>query len=478
MTSTAALHPEVGDLRCLDASAVLDAVVDRRRTADSAEAELLALAVHWVDLHPVTDQTPEATWRTDAPVLVPDEHGRLDQPPATGDGIPQVAEYAVEELAAVLNLSYSAGLCLVVDALELCYRLPRLWALVQSGRLQAWKARRVTTETTGLSAAAVEFVDRHLAVLAVKNQVPTAAKLRELVHEARLQHDPDQAAAIEQIALDQRGVWFDHRDSTATTDLTARLDTLDAIDLENTIADLASTIGRLGDTRPVDIRRATALGMLADPQRTLHLVTGTTPDSPDREGTGADTSTGDSATADGGDVAPGQLARWPNRSSAVLYLHIGAADLATSTGAADTSTCRGAGTVEKLGAATLDLLQKWLHRVDNVKVRPVLDLNRTDTVDAHDPPDWMRELVILRDQHCIFPGCTTDARACDLDHIEAYLSPDDGGPPGQTHPGNLAPLCRRHHRVKTHAGWTYRRLPDGSYLWTSRHGRTYRTHPG
>ena len=38
---------------------------------------------------------------------------------------------------------------------------------------------------------------------------------------------------------------------------------------------------------------------------------------------------------------------------------------------------------------------------------------RTDAVDAHDPPAWMRELVILRDRHCVFPWCNRDARACD-----------------------------------------------------------------
>ena len=52
------------DVRDLDAAAVLDAVVERRRTADQAEADLLALAVHWVDLHPVTDEHPAATFPT------------------------------------------------------------------------------------------------------------------------------------------------------------------------------------------------------------------------------------------------------------------------------------------------------------------------------------------------------------------------------------------------------------------------------
>ena len=65
-----------------------------------------------------------------------------------------------------------------------------------------------------------------------------------------LRCDPDRAAGIEQAALDARGVWFDHRASTATTDVTARLDTLDALDLQASVGDLAGLLGRLGDDRP------------------------------------------------------------------------------------------------------------------------------------------------------------------------------------------------------------------------------------
>ena len=83
---------------------------------------------------------------------------------------------------------------------------------------------------------------------------------------------------------------------------------------------------------------------------------------------------------------------------------------------------------------------------------------------------------MLRDGHCVFPGCPVDSRSCDLDHIRPYRDPDDGGPPGQTGPANLAPLCRRHHRLKTHAGWHYPRDGTG-YAWTSPDGLTYRTDP-
>ena len=89
----------------------------------------------------------------------------------------------------------------------------------------------------------------------------------------------------------------------------------------------------------------------------------------------------------------------------------------------------------------------------------------------------MRDLVILRDGQCIFPGCRVDARSCDLDHIDAYVDPDDGGPPGQTRPENLACLCRRHHRLKTFTAWHYQPVGDGSYRWTSPRGQTFVTSP-
>ncbi len=454
MTSTPLDVTEAApDVRDLDASAVLDAAVSARRAADAEEARLLALAVHWVDLHPATEEHPAATFPTQrlgglASALGP---SFFDRAPLAGAGTPAVAEYAVEELAAALSLSHAAGLALVSEAVELCYRLPRLWALVQDGRLQAWKARQVARASTQLSAAAVAFVDRHLAVTARHNRIPV---LGPVIHEARLQCDPDQALAVEQNALDHRGVWLDHRESAATTLVTARMDTPDALDLDGTVADLAGLLGRLGDDRGLDVRRASALGMLAHPQRVLDLASGV-----QRE-TGSDRNV-------------------LNGSRATLYLHVTLADLATHSGSSR---------IERLGTASLTLLRDWLPRLSGVTVRPVLDPGRTDAVDAHDPPAWMRELVVLRDRHCVFPGCATDARACDLDHRDPYVPLDQGGPPGQTSPANLACLCRRHHRAKTFAGWRYRRLPDPpddpddtgegnpgpTYEWTSPNLRTYR----
>src|SRR3954469_21826004 len=300
-------------IRDLDTTTVvLDALVAARQTADRAEANLLGLAVHYVDLHPVTPHAPAATWSDRSlevfPTRTPTEPGaavnEVERARLAGDGTPGIAEYAVEELAAALNVGYHTGLSLVSDAVELCYRLPKLWALVHTGALQAWKARTVATETAHLSREAAGVVDTHLATTAAKNKLPGPGGIRALVHQALLRCDPDRAAAVEQAARNRRGVWFDNRESVATTQLTATLDTADALSLDATLTDLATLLGRLGDPTGIDNRRAHALGILADPQHALNLLTHTDTDTETGSDAGRDRDGAtDSAAATGNETA-------------------------------------------------------------------------------------------------------------------------------------------------------------------------------
>ncbi len=87
------------------------------------------------------------------------------------------------------------------------------------------------------------------------------------------------------------------------------------------------------------------------------------------------------------------------------------------------------------------------------------------------PTAGLRRRVEARDRTCVFPGCRMPAIDSDLDH---RVSVADGGP---TTERNLGPLCRRDHCIKHSAGWTYKRLRNGSYRWTTRLGHTYTT-PG
>lgn len=92
------------ELRGLDVRGVLDAVVERRRCADRAEAELLALVVHLVDLHPVTDPDRAAGY-----CLVGDAAGSAALGPVAGAGAPLVEEDTVAALGAAWGMPERCG---------------------------------------------------------------------------------------------------------------------------------------------------------------------------------------------------------------------------------------------------------------------------------------------------------------------------------------------------------------------------------
>ena len=91
---------------------------------------------------------------------------------------------------------------------------------------------------------------------------------------------------------------------------------------------------------------------------------------------------------------------------------------------------------------------------------------------GYTPAPALRHLVKIRQRTCGFPGCRRPASACDDDHTVPF---DQGG---KTCECNLAPLCRRHHRVKQGTGWRLEQREPGVLAWTTPAGRRYRTAPG
>ncbi|MBY9074655.1 HNH endonuclease [Nocardioides sp. WL0053] len=436
----------------LDPAAVVDRAVARRRAADAAEAELLGLAAHWADLHPVPagDGSPDR-------VRVP---GMERSMRLAGPGTPEVAEFAAAELASALGLSTAAGQLLVGDALELRHRLPRLWAAVATGTLPAWRARLLAQRTRCLPVEAAGWVDAQ--VVGFAHKIGTA-RVVALVEAALLRFDPEQAERRALAAAERRGVWVGDEMTDGTRSIRIEADALDAAAFGATIGRIADVLGALGDDDLADVRRAKAVGVIADPQSTLDLLSGPGPQADQEENPGALDTARTASRRRGGRAA-----------RVVLYVHLHA-DALRFHGAPATEAGRGGavGRVEGLGAVTVQQIRDWVGRTD-VTITPVLDLGDRASVDAYEVPDRMRETVLLRSPCCPFPWCNNLTRRKDLDHVRPYLPPSAGGPPGQTTPGNLAPLCRRHHRLKTHGGWSYTQPEPGTYLWRSPHGRRYR----
>jgi hypothetical protein len=417
--------------------------VTRAETAERAAAlRKLELAAQWCVVHPVSDQTEAAVWGdAGLPGL-----SECDET-LGGDGCPLVSAFAPEPFAAALGVSTMTGMQLLADALDLTHRLPAIWRRVQRLEVPAWKARRVAQATHSLSRAAAAYVDDHLADRLASCG---ATLIDRTVAQAIATHEPETQAVHEQSGRAAWDVTLLHRTDggwAGTSHLEATGDTLDLAAFYDLVCDHAHHLGTLGDTDALGARKAKALGLIADSQTHLDLF-GLPPTDQD----GAD------------DPTP---VRRTTLTKTRLYLHLRLADVVALP---DRPVF--VGEVERLGPVTLDRIREWLGS-SRATVVPVLDLGRDDAVDQHDPPEWMREAVILRDPYCVFPWCRRDARACDLDHIEPYVPLDQGGPPGQTSPTKLAPLCRRHHNAKTTRRWRYQRNRDGTYTWHGPHARTY-----
>jgi hypothetical protein len=343
-----------------------------------------------------------------------------------------VAAFAPEPFALRLGLSPAAGAAYLADALDLWHRLPHLLARVRRLEVPDWQARRVAQQTRRLPLEGARWVDDQLAHHARGSLGPVIVD--RLVAQAAAQFDPpaqqereNQAEAGWDVDLTTPAP----TDYTGTSHLDITGDTPTLKDFHDLVCTIAAQLGRDGDTSPLGVRTIKALRLITAAARGQATL----------------------------DLHPSGSA---GSAKVSVYVHVDAADL-------DPDAPLAVGRVEKLGPATLAKIKHWVGH-HQITIRPVLNMQRGDGVDVHDPPHWMRDLVILRDQHCVFPNCTRDARSCDLDHIQPY---DPHGPKGQTHPANLAALCRRHHRAKTTTLWRYTRTPQGHYLWHGPHAATY-----
>jgi hypothetical protein len=149
----------------------------------------------------------------------------------------------------------------------------------------------------------------------------------------------------------------------------------------------------------------------------------------------------------------------------VIYIHLSEEAVRAGNGIAR---------VEDVGPVLLNRLHSLLGEHCSINLKPVIDLPAGQCpVDSYHIPTRLREQLHLRHPADVFPYATAVSRRIDLDHTIPYLSPDQGGPPGQTRIGNLGPHTRRNHRLKTHAGWQVRQPEPGTWLWRSPHGRIY-----
>src|SRR5690625_2463271 len=430
---------------------VLDGVAGVREQTRLLERSMVVFAVEWAKHNPIPP--PPQNY---------DSYGKHYEQWVFDElrrhGAAAFDATAVAEFAIAAGLTEYSATKLIVESLMLVHLLPRVWSRVLKGGVEVWRARHLAGDCVGLTAQAIEFVDQEMSQSTARITVTTRERI---IDEARTRFMPEEAVELEEGALASRCVEvLTHDQQNGVASIFGRLDLPDAMALENAISAGAQALKELGSDAPLNTRRAWALGDLA------RAASGASSSRPQWDGKGA------------------------LHGNVKLFLH-----LPSSTFDGDA----GVGTVEAQGLAghavvDPDIIRSWFtrptcsgHHVPTIMVRPVLDLENEKHTTSYQPPERTVDQVRLSHGTCVFPFCTRVAHRCDLDHNQPWKP---GGQGGATCTCNLAPLCRTHHRLKTHGDnasttsgkhsvWTYTNLGGQEYFWSGPRGMSFiRTNHG
>ncbi|MBC6465768.1 DUF222 domain-containing protein [Actinomadura alba] len=370
---------------------------------------------------------------------------------AQGMGQLQINAIVVDEVSLALTLTGTAAAGWVCLAEQLADDLPVTAAALVTGRIDLKRAQIIADALRGVERAVATEVET-----AVADDAPglTAARLRPRVKRAIRAADPQAFEQRRRAARDERRLelWDN---ATGTSDLAIRnITTGDGHAIYNRINAAAQALKTDGDPRPIDhIRADLTLALLRGlplPEAIRDLLTGgidPAPGQADREP--APTRAGDD---DGADLLDAMDRQITQALAGITEEHL--RDLLTQArldGRLDGLALLITQATQAMADGLQRLRDSWCQSTGN-------DPDRHGH-DGYRPPAGMRRLIERRHRTCVFPTCNARSTRCDLDHTRPY---DKGG---ATCRCNLAPLCRRHHKLKQHRRWRLFQLWPGLLIW-------------
>ena len=330
-----------------------------------------------------------------------------------GLGTDLAVEAGAAEIRAALHLTRFSANNEMVLALDLRERIPRVHELLNTGQIDARRARVIADSTMHLPD---EMADRVVDEIAAKAPSLTTDQLRARIRKLYITIEPSDADLRYTQAVDSRRIMT--MPSPAGTANFYAMDLPPALmeTANRRIDHIAKKLRRDGEERTMDQLRADVF---------LDLLNGT----------------------GHGTVAKG-----------VVDIRV---DLETLAGLAENP-----GNLGRFGPVVADIARKtaeqqqngdWRFLVgDPVDGRPVA----AGTTRRRTTASQRRTVELLRPV-CKFPGCRMPATQSDLDHTIPWSKRQE------TKISGLCPLCRADHTIRHDAGWEYTIADNGDIHWTS-----------
>jgi len=373
------------------------------------------------------------------------------------------------EVAAAQNVSLGVASHQLMIAKALRERLPRVAEVFAAGQISYRLVNAIVYRTALIGdPEARAKVDTELAAAALGWGSWSIAKVEAAIDYWVDCYDPDAVRRVELSARGRHVDIVDAKNGSGVSYVEGTLFSPDAAVLDRRLDAMARAVCE-ADPRTLEQRRADALGALAHGGDRLACQCG----APDCDAAdAAPSSVVVNVVAEEKSLADDTAVRLdgagpPGPTGAQLREMTIAEALAQPPGTGPAST--NPAVVMGGGMLPAPLLAAKL--ADTATIRPVIHPGDSPPEPRYTPSAGLARFVRCRDLTCRFPGCDEPADGCDLDHTIPY-------PMGPTQAANVKCLCRKHHLFKTFRGWLDRQLPDGTVIWTSPSGQTYRTHPG
>ena len=437
----------------------------RERLADLTDDELLQVAAaarrqtSWAQARELAAIAELSRRRTDA-----EDEGDPDY------RILSARESVTEEVAAALTVTGNTAATLVHLAEQLTGPLARTGEALGVGRIDMAKTRVICDVTERLPEEAAQRVED-----AALEKAPeqTTGQLRRRIKRIAQRLAPEAIEERRQEAVRQRRleIW-DTPSGTADLSL-CDLATEDAHAIYNKITAAAHGLKADGDSRPLPQIRADLATLLLHgaelPAATRALLAQPTHPTPGAL-TVASAVVASSRREEG--VGPGAEAAAPEPG----LVDAGRADDdAVVQALADMveqrlTRVRDGVPPRALPAAIAQAAQRIHDQLAATRDADCQGEDETHGRPGYRPPDSLRREILARHATCVFPSCNRDAQRCDLDHTVPWR-------PGTTCRCNLAPLCRRHHRLKQRADWRLFQIWAGLLIWVTPSGAWYIVRP-
>src|SRR4051794_14123719 len=383
--------------------------------------------------------------------------------------LPDASEFFCDELGQVLRCSRAAATQLAETSNVLLTRLTTTWGRLADGLLDYPRARAMAAEL-GWPARDVPDSIVHAVEAAVLPRASELSirRLRDLVRAELIAHGVDLSDQRRRDAEQLTNVTVVH-ERDGMSELRAFLPTASAPACADAVDRYARTLKDDGDTRPIGMLRALVLEDLilrpwdtSRPPVTAQLTIT------------APITTLQPRTGDG----PAPVAEVDGQPITAALLREILASL--------DAICPGGLQAPAGGSLHISLVDPVSGRLRAVVTRAQLEalvrrgcpahragdcacpmLDRPTAVDRYRPTARQYVFVRTRDRGCRFRGCVNNAGWADADHVIPHAC---GGP---TACEKLCCLCRRHHRLKTHArNWLFVMTDDGTLAVTTPGGVT------